>query len=92
MPGGYWWARWTWRKLPGILFSALLLSLGAPFWYTRLQDLVRLRSAIAQKDEQQRVTRQTTQAPATAPGATGAAASAVALALPGEQGDITAVG
>jgi hypothetical protein len=32
----------------------LLLSLGAPFWYSRLQDLLRMRSTLAQKDDQQR--------------------------------------
>jgi hypothetical protein len=73
----------------GIMLSALLLSLGAPFWYSSLQNLVRLRSAIAQKDDQQRNIRQTSQADGTV-----AAAAVVAMPaiLQGEQGDLTAVG
>ncbi|MGH7869386.1 MAG: hypothetical protein ACREP9_17545, partial [Candidatus Dormibacteraceae bacterium] len=31
--GSDWKNQWRWLKLPGILLSALLLSLGAPFWY-----------------------------------------------------------
>jgi hypothetical protein len=48
-------------KLPGILFSVLLLSLGAPFWYTTLSTLLRLRSALAEKDDVQRDMRQSAQ-------------------------------
>jgi hypothetical protein len=89
MPGQHWGERFTANKIPGILLAALLLSLGAPFWYCRLQDLLRLRSAIAQKDEAQRNTRQITQTPAEAaqPSGTDSMAS-----MSGEQGDITAVG
>ncbi len=47
-------------KLPGILLSTLLLSLGSPFWYDALKNLLRLRSVIAGKDDEQRLTRQTT--------------------------------
>jgi hypothetical protein len=50
------------RHLAGILFTTLLLSLGAPFWYSALQQLLQLRSKIAQDDEQQRQQRQSTQA------------------------------
>ena len=60
-----WTGRWTLDKLPlkllGIVLTAMLLSLGAPFWYGALKNLVRLRSVIAQKDDEQRETRQTTQ-------------------------------
>lgn len=56
-----------WIPLLGIFISALLLSLGAPFWYNALQNLLRLRSLVAQKDDQQRTTRQTTQTPDAAP-------------------------
>ena len=89
MPGQHWAERFTANKIPGILLSTLLLSLGAPFWYCRLQDLLRLRSAIAQKDEAQRNMRQTTQAPGDGdqPSSTDSTA-----AMSGEQGDITAVG
>jgi hypothetical protein len=53
-------------NLLGVILSALLLSLGAPFWYNALKNLLRLRSVIANKDDDQRLTRQTTQAaPAT---------------------------
>lgn len=45
-------------KVPGILFSTLLLSLGAPFWYNTLSSLLRLRSALAEKDDVQRNARQ----------------------------------
>lgn len=38
-----WLADWRWSKLPGILLSALLLSLGAPFWFEALKDLLRLK-------------------------------------------------
>jgi hypothetical protein len=49
------------RKYPGLLLSILLLSLGAPFWYNVLKDLVGLRSTLSKKDDAQRVIRQTTQ-------------------------------
>jgi hypothetical protein len=57
-----WAGRWhsdNWLlKLLGIVLTALLLSLGAPFWYGTLQNLLRLRSMIASKDDQQRQDRQ----------------------------------
>ena len=61
------WSDWTGRwhkdnflmKLLGILLTTLLLSLGAPFWYGALQNLLRLRSLIATKDDDQRNARQT---------------------------------
>ncbi len=59
-----WSGRWTLdnflMKLLGITLTAALLSLGAPFWYSALKNLIRLRSLIAQKDDEQRETRQTT--------------------------------
>jgi hypothetical protein len=51
------------RKYPGMLLSILLLSLGAPFWYSILKDLIGLRSSLAKKDEGERAVRQTTQDP-----------------------------
>jgi hypothetical protein len=54
------------RRLPlffGILLSAALLSLGAPFWYSALANLLKLRSMVARKEEAQRNERQTTQTP-----------------------------
>src|SRR3954468_13052105 len=63
-----WAGRWTLdnflMKLLGITLTATLLSLGAPFWYSALKNLIRLRSLIAQKDDEQRETRQTTKAAA----------------------------
>ncbi|MFL6447486.1 MAG: hypothetical protein ACJ746_07325 [Bryobacteraceae bacterium] len=60
-----WTGRWTldnfFMKLVGIILTATLLSLGAPFWYGALKNLIRLRSLIAQKDDEQRETRQKTQ-------------------------------
>lgn len=50
-------------RLFGILLTAAVLSLGAPFWYSALRDLVKLRSTIARKDDAERAERQTSQAP-----------------------------
>jgi hypothetical protein len=47
--------------LLGILLSALLLSLGAPFWYGTLQNLLKLRSAVGVRDDAERKERQTAQ-------------------------------
>jgi hypothetical protein len=52
--GPQWLKHWSVSELPGIALSALLLSMGAPFWYSTLQTLLRLRSRIAQNDDQQR--------------------------------------
>ena len=49
-----------------MLITALLLSLGAPFWYSALGRLLQLRSALAFKDDKQRVERQVAK-PASAP-------------------------
>lgn len=57
-----WTGRWSQKNAPmkllGILLSALLLSLGAPFWYNALKNLLQLRSVIADKDDAQRAARQ----------------------------------
>lgn len=86
---GTWWAKLNWAKVPGILLSTLLLSLGAPFWYGRLQDLLKLRSSIAQNDATQRCIRQTTQPPGDG---SNAPATVVNVGTGGEQGDVNAVG
>jgi hypothetical protein len=86
-----WLDRWTLGKIPGILLSALLLSLGAPFWYARLQDLLKLRSTVAQNDATQRQIRQTTQTPQ-GDDSSGTTTTVVRVAAAGEQGDINAVG
>ena len=41
-----------------MVITALLLSLGAPFWYGALGKLLQLRSALAVKDDAQRLERQ----------------------------------
>ena len=53
-----WRARWGGVNLVGVLVSCLLLSLGAPFWYSTLGRLLQLRSSIAFKDDEQRAARQ----------------------------------
>jgi hypothetical protein len=55
-----WLNHWSLTECPGIILSALLLSMGAPFWYSTLQTLIRMRSQIAQSDDEQRNYRQTT--------------------------------
>ncbi|HYX54185.1 MAG TPA: hypothetical protein VE783_12090 [Candidatus Limnocylindrales bacterium] len=81
----------------GIFISALLLALGAPFWYKALQSLLKLKSIIAQKDDQQRQARQSGStedgaAPATAKNGGGGSTTALPPAFQGEQGDLKAVG
>jgi len=51
---------WAWNaaKLPGMAFSAILLSLGAPFWYNALKDLAGFRPVLARKEEAHREQRQ----------------------------------
>jgi hypothetical protein len=86
-----WTKRWTadnWSmKLLGIVLSAFLLSLGAPFWYSALQNLIRLRSVLATKDDQQREERQVSGSPTAGP--PGNAPDGVALT--DERGDLAAV-
>jgi hypothetical protein len=43
--------------LSGMLLTTLLLSLGAPFWFETLKNLLRLRSVLALKDDDQRAQR-----------------------------------
>jgi hypothetical protein len=52
-----------WKKLPGILFSWILVSLGAPFWYDLLKKLLGLRSLLARKDDDEARQRQQQQQP-----------------------------
>ncbi|MFI4934995.1 MAG: hypothetical protein ACHP7N_10280 [Caulobacterales bacterium] len=81
----------------GILLSVILLSLGAPFWFETLKNLLKLRSVVATKDDQQRQERQSSQtSPAApgqpdAPGAPGGPAPYSPL-LGGEKGDLAAIG
>jgi hypothetical protein len=48
---GRWGDRWSdgfWKHWWGMVFSAALLSLGAPFWFNVLKSLASLRSKVAQ--------------------------------------------
>jgi hypothetical protein len=47
----------TWR---GVVLTWVLLSLGAPFWYDSLKDLLKLRSSLARDEETVRKSRQGT--------------------------------
>lgn len=53
-----WLARWQQVNWVGVAISALLLTLGGPFWFTVLKDLLRLRSAAASQESQDRAQRQ----------------------------------
>jgi hypothetical protein len=68
----------------GVLLTIALLSLGAPFWYELLKNLLRLRSLVSAKDDTERKERQTSQ--------TNTAATTVVVANPGERGDLNAIG
>lgn len=74
----------------GILLTAAFLSLGGPFWYALLKNLLKLRSLVATKDDEDRRERQTTQAA----GAGAIASAPVGRAAPpaGERGDLGAQG
>jgi hypothetical protein len=78
------------RKVPGMILSVLLISLGAPFWYNALKDLLKLRSSLAQQDDTQRAKRQGTTADGGTPASTDAAPQPAWLH--GERGDLAAVG
>jgi hypothetical protein len=90
-----WKARWdpdNWLlKVIGILLSAVLLSLGAPFWYNALQNLVRLRSILASKDDQQRQERQLSQPTAAANVASADATADAGLLPTDERGNLAVV-
>jgi len=59
LPGaGGWYASLKAANYFGLLITALLLSLGAPFWYSALGNLLQLRSVLAVKDDAQRMARQ----------------------------------
>ncbi|MDQ3776690.1 MAG: hypothetical protein M3461_21230 [Pseudomonadota bacterium] len=40
--------------IPGILLSICLMSLGGPFWFEALKNLLKLRPVLAQKEEKER--------------------------------------
>ena len=54
-----WLTRWRQSHLwIGCMLSILLLTLGAPFWYSTLQSLIKIKSSLAQTDDAQRAERQ----------------------------------
>jgi hypothetical protein len=40
-----------WQQIPGVLFTAAMLSLGAPFWFNTLKQLTGLRPILANKQD-----------------------------------------
>ncbi len=86
------WNSFNVQKVLGIILSALLLSLGAPFWYDTLKTGLRLRAAIADKDDAQRLERQTTQVSEQQPSTAKAGLTSAGGALAGERGDLSAIG
>lgn len=86
------WNSFSARKALGIILSGILLSMGAPFWYNTLKTGLRLRAAIADKDDQQRLERQTTQDSTQPSSTTSAGITSDGGALAGERGDLTAIG
>jgi hypothetical protein len=79
-----WWTSLKSANYLGLLITALLLSLGAPFWYSALSGLLQLRSGLAIKDDAQRSERQSSD--------TSTSSSATPPASRGERGDMLAVG
>ncbi len=78
------WAKeWNPAKIPGMALSVILLSLGAPFWYDALKDLVGLRPVLARKEQAYRERRQAAAGPAVPPARAEEA---------GEKGDLEAAG
>lgn len=82
-----WWNNWSHTSFFGVAIAGLLVSLGAPFWFKALGNLLKLRPSLAIKEDQQRAERQATQAPAAGPSPAVLAAAAVAN---GERGDLSA--
>ena len=78
----------------GMLLTALLLSLGAPFWYSVLGKLLQLRSVLAVKDDKQRAERQMNESTTASSGTTTGQPPPTAAAniLAGERGDLSAIG
>ncbi|AEF99996.1 hypothetical protein [Methylomonas methanica] len=61
--GQNWREHWCEVNPIGIILSVFLLSLGAPFWYGALKNLLKLRGSLAGKDDAQRQERQRQQPP-----------------------------
>jgi hypothetical protein len=63
-----------------------LLSLGAPFWYSALSNLLQLRSVLAAKEGAQRTVRQSNDPPA------GGRPNTTSAPATGERGGLLAIG
>jgi hypothetical protein len=85
-----WWDGFQHVSFYGMLLTALLLSLGAPFWYNVLGRLLQLRSVLAAKDDAQRAERQFSET--NSGSAAGAATKTSPALLVGERGDLNAIG
>lgn len=85
-----------WEKKAGIFLSWVLLTLGAPFWYDLLKNMLNLRSLIARKDDQDRKDRQSTMPDTKSTAAAAGAATTSNIGSPaqepGEAGDLSATG
>lgn len=79
-----WCKNWENVSLFGILLSIVLVSLGAPFWYSALKNLLKLRGTLAGKDDAQRQVRESAQTQAG--GGKAKAANPADAALSGERG------
>jgi hypothetical protein len=79
------WCDGFWKHLWGMIFSAALLSLGAPFWFNALKSLASLRTKVAQnistEQEGEKAPPGSTVVPASAP-ANGPIAAVVRPAAP----------
>jgi hypothetical protein len=92
LPTAKGWAKgFTTQRSLGMLMTALLLCLGAPFWYGALGNLLQLRSVLAVKDDVQRAERQL-QTPVPVGTAAVGRNAAPAVAGAGERGDLAAIG
>jgi hypothetical protein len=96
LPGEGWVTSFKSANLPGVLVTVLLLSLGAPFWYSVLGKLLQLRSVLAFKDDTQRQERQqdsrSASGSASASTSTAGGPAAATSIIAGERGDLAAVG
>ncbi len=94
-----WLSGWTnWHRISGAMLSILLLSMGAPFWYSTLQNFIRLKSVLSGRDDEQRYSRQSLSSEDrgdtsndTPPSTTADAGTPDASTLDGERRDLSPV-
>jgi hypothetical protein len=80
------------KHWPGVLFTWVLVSLGAPFWFDLLKNMLKLRSLLAKQDDEERKKRQdeTVSEPASRKGTT--TADNLVPIHAAEIGDLSATG